>query len=207
MASLPIPSRRIDRWLRWLHLYAGLFLSPFMVVFALSAIYLNHPGMSAKPAEPTRREATIQMPEGLKGLDLAKDVMRQTGVQGEVEFFPPDSAGPRISVPVVTPSHKITINANLSEKKATISERPTTFAERVNYLHKFPGPHLVGFRGNWVFTRMWGIFADGTVYLILFVTLTGIYIWFLVRSERVRGLAFFAAGCICFAAVLFALIR
>lgn len=204
---MPILPRRFDRWVRLLHLYAGLFLSPFLVVFALSAICLNHPGMSAKPVEPTRREVAVQAPEGLKGLDLAKEIMRHTGVQGEVEFFPPDAQGPRISVPVGTPSRKITINANLSEKKATISERPTTFSERVNYLHKYPGPHLVGFRGNWVFTRIWGVFADGTVYLVLFVTMTGIYIWFIVRSDRMRGLAFFAAGCICFVAVVLALIR
>ena len=202
----PIPSARIYRWLRLLHLYGGLFVSPFLVVFALSAIVLNHPGMTSRPPEPTRREATIQAPSGLKGLDLAKEVMRQTGVQGEVEFFPADAQGPRISVPVGTPSRKITINANLNEGKATISERPATFSERVNYLHKYPGPHLAGFRGNWVFTRIWGVFADGTVYLLLFVTVTGIFICFLVKSERLRGLAFFAAGCICFVAVLMALI-
>jgi len=207
MASSLVLLKRWYRWFRLVHLYGGLFVSPFVVVFALSAIVLNHPWMSSRPAEPTRREATIDVPAGLKGLELAKEVMRQTGVRGEIDFFPPDAQGPRLNIPVSTPGQKITINANLASKTATVSERTTTFSERVNYLHKSPGPHLVGFRGNWVFTRIWSVLADATVYVLLLVTATGVYLWALVKAERKRGLVFLGAGCLCFALAVLALVR
>ena len=33
---------RLDRWMRWLHLYTSLFLVPWMTVYAISAFCLNH---------------------------------------------------------------------------------------------------------------------------------------------------------------------
>ena len=33
---------RWDRWMRALHLYTGLFLVPWMTVYAMSAFCLNH---------------------------------------------------------------------------------------------------------------------------------------------------------------------
>lgn len=202
-----ISSGRIYRWLRLLHLYGGLFVSPLLVVFAISAILINHPSLQSSPAEPTRRQVSIDVPGGLKGLDLAKEVMRQTGVTGEIDFFSEQAQGPRISVPVSRPSVKITITADLAAKTANISTRAATFGERMIYLHKYPGPHVANIRGNWVFTRAWGVLADGTVYLLLFVTVTGIYIWYIVKSERKRGLVFLGAGCVAFVVVLLALMR
>ena len=32
----------VDRWMRWLHLYPGLFLMPWLLVYGISALCLNH---------------------------------------------------------------------------------------------------------------------------------------------------------------------
>jgi hypothetical protein len=39
-----------DRWMRALHLYTGLFLVPWMTVYAVSAFCLNHNEWIASPA-------------------------------------------------------------------------------------------------------------------------------------------------------------
>jgi hypothetical protein len=207
MGSLRFLSPRLNYWLRVLHGYAGLFVSPFLVVFAVSAILLNHPSALPDPAAATRREVALQMTDGLKGMDLARAIMAQAGVSGEIDYFPEQAQGPRVRVPVSRPGQKITIDADLSAKTARIEARAASLGESLIYLHKYPGPHNANIRGNWVFTRLWGVLADGTVYLILFISATGIYIWLLAKAERKSGMVFVAAGCVCFALVVLALLR
>jgi hypothetical protein len=66
--------------------------------------------------------------------------------------------------------------------------------ESLAYLHKMPGPHNVDIRGNWWPTRLWGAAADATIYLVLFITLTGLYLWWSLRAERRVGVVILSAG-------------
>lgn len=201
---MPFPAKRFDRWFRLLHLYGGLFVSPFLILFAVSAILLNH-GWRPTAVEPSRRDVSIQAPADLKGLDLGKEILRQTGVEGEIDYV--DLKGNRLRLPVTRPGRKFTVTADLAKQSATIEERPTFFGERLIYLHKSPGPHNAAVRGNWVATRIWGVLADGTVYLLLLVTTSGIYLWYLVRPERRRGMVFLAVGCLSLVLLVLSLTR
>ena len=64
-------SPRVSPLVRDFHLYVGLFLSPFVLLFAISVVFLVHawlPGAAAKPA--TRAATEISLPadfEKLKG--------------------------------------------------------------------------------------------------------------------------------------------
>jgi hypothetical protein len=206
MSLPPASPPRLQRWVRYLHLCAGLFVSPFVAVFAVSAILYNHPGR-ASPAPTTSRQVPIRAPSGLTGLELARDLMRQTNVRGEVVYLNVQGGGSRLSFPVDRPTHKYWVRADLTAGTATVEERRATWAERLTFLHKYPGPHLLGLRGNWVFTRVWAVLSDASVYLLLLASVTGIYLWLLVRSQRRAGLLCLAAGCVSFVAVLLALTR
>jgi len=190
--------------MRGLHLYMGLFISPFLVIFALSAILLNHGWRAPGATAATHYQVAIALPESLKGLERAKEVLRQANLVGEVDFFQDTAEGFRIFVS--RPTRKITISANLSAKTADVQQRPATLAESLVYLHKYPGPHNANIRGNWLFTRLWGVLADGTVYLLLFVLVAGLYLWLTLKSERTAGLVFLAAGGMSFAMLLVSLI-
>ena len=73
------------------------------------------------------------------------------------------------------------------------------------YLHKMPGQHLANLRGNWVYMRLWRWLADGAVYAVLFLTLSGLYLWAVLRAERRIGIALIAAGGVSFLVSLYAL--
>ncbi len=66
--------------------------------------------------------------------------------------------------------------------------------EALNYLHKMPGPHNVRFRGNWVYMSWWAVTADAVVYGILFLTVSGLYLWWKIKGERAVGWALLAGG-------------
>jgi len=51
-------------------------------------------------------------------------------------------------------------------------------------------------------TTTWGWVADATVYITLLLTLSGIYLWVLVREERKAGIVVLGAGAVSFVAVL-----
>jgi hypothetical protein len=61
-------------------------------------------------------------------------------------------------------------------------------------------------RGNWFWTRVWRWLADGTVYLVLFVSSTGLYLWFSIKAERRIGFALLGAGAVSFFALLYGLV-
>jgi len=41
--------------------------------------------------------------------------------------------------------------------------------------------------------------------LLLFVSTTGVYLWFAIRAERRTGIALLAAGAVCFAGFVYVL--
>jgi hypothetical protein len=69
-----------------------------------------------------------------------------------------------------------------------------------------PGPHNVAIRGNWVTTQVWRVFADATIYLTLFITMSGIYLWWVLKAERRIGFMLLSAGLVTFFALVYVVI-
>ena len=62
-------------------------------------------------------------------------------------------------------------------------------------------------RMNWLVMRVWSWCADGTVYLLGLVTVTGVYLWYAIRAERRIGFVLLAAGTLSFVVLTYALIH
>jgi hypothetical protein len=192
-------------WTRDLHLYIGLFLSPFVLVFAISTLFLNH---AWKPWETTQAQtmsAQIQVPAGLERLALARQVLAQLGVSGEIEFIRYLPKENRLILPVTKPGSRVSIDVELGTGRATVERRDTGIWDALVYMHRSPGPHNVALRGNWFYMRLWRWFADATVYLVLFLSVSGVYLWAVLKAERRIGLLLLGAGVASFLMVIYAL--
>jgi hypothetical protein len=201
---------------RDLHLYAGLFISPFVLLFAISVFFLVHawaPGCSPDPAAPGRSVSGLHLPpdvENLSGrerVEALRDVLEQAGVRGEIGFIRHIPKERRLVAPVSVPGRETTVDIDLSAGNALIVERETGLADAFITLHKSPGPHLANIRMNWFPMLVWSWLADATVYLVLFITVTGIYLWTALRAERRVGVVLLAAGAFSFFGVIYALVR
>ncbi len=206
----PDPLRRsLRRWTRNLHLYLGLFVSPFVLVYAVSAIQLNHSlmpwGGRSAPTAPTRT-MRIVVTNADDGLAVAREVRRQVGIAGEIGYVNRKPGGSRVSFPIEWPGHVTHVKVDLTAGVATIEQQDTGAWDAMVYLHKMPGPHNASIRGNWLYTRVWGWLADATVYLLLFLTASGVYLWTVIRADRSTGLRVLAAGVLSFVALVFAII-
>jgi hypothetical protein len=60
---------------------------------------------------------------------------------------------------------------------------------------------------NWFPIRISRWFADGTVYLLFFLSVSGIYLWTVLRTERRVGIALIAVGAFSFFGIVYALAR
>lgn len=108
-------------------------------------------------------------------------------------------------IPVMKPGQKVTLDLNLKAGTATVRRSESGMLGALIYLHKSPGPHLRDIRGNWVYTRLWRPFADSAAYFILFLAVSGIYLWAVLTAERRAGLILLGAGFIIFTGLLYAL--
>lgn len=203
-----VASTTLHRRTRDLHLYLGLFLSPFVLVYAASAIVLNHawlPWGGRDGGVTERRTVRVTVPAGGDGLAVAKDIQRQVDVRGEVGWVSRKPELQRLSFPIETPGRVTEVRVDLASRLATVEQRRTGVWDAAVELHKLPGPHNVKLRGNWVFMRLWGWLADATVYLLLFLTVSGVYLWTVLRAERRIGLVLLGAGAASFVALLLAI--
>ncbi len=199
--------------LRNLHLNVGLFLSPFIVIFSVSVFFLVHswiPG--AKQAPATRIVTDVVFPENVESakgheqIAALRSVLDRLNVRGEIGFVRYIPRDRRFVLPVTQPGRQTAVELNVGARTASIATNATGIADAMVYLHKMPGPHNVAIRGNTFHVQVWRWLADATVYLLLFVSVSGIYLWAVLKADRRVGLSLLAAGALSFGGLIYALI-
>ncbi len=199
--------RAFYRWTRDLHLWLGLFLSPFLVVYAVSTVLVNHNVRTAQDAaRETSEPASVVVPDTEDRIALGKDIIAQLGLTGELGGVRRQPAQNRIIVPVNVPGKRRVVTVDTTTGLATVETTTTGLLNGLVYLHFAPGQHLVGISGNWLGMRLWHWMADATVYIVLFLSATGVYLWTVLRAERKAGLIFLGAGAATFTALVLGLL-
>ena len=201
------------RWTRDLHLYFGLFISPYLLLFAASVFFLNHAKVAPDKWSTVETFQNVQMPDAIdraQGKDAiarAQAILQQVGVSGEIGFTRFVRQTRHFVFPVSKPGVETNVDVDVDAHTATVSRRPTSMWEAFAYLHKMPGPHNAAIRGNWAGTRVWRWFADATIYLVLFITISGIYLWWTLKVERRIGAVLLSAGIMTFLGLIYVVIR
>jgi hypothetical protein len=196
---------RFYRLVRDLHLYLGLFISPFVLVFSVSVFYFVHYRTPTLPPEASRPRivSSLNLPADLSKLsgrplvDALKPILENMNVPGEIGFIQRVQEETLI-IPVSIPGRATTVSLNVARREASIVTRETGRADALMTLHKSPGGHGQSIRMNWFPMKVWQWFADATVYLTLFITVSGIYLWYALRAERRIGFILLFAGTVTF---------
>ena len=206
---------RLYRLIRDLHLYFGLFISPFVLVFAVTVFFIVHawrPGF-ASGTSTTRVVSALPLPGDLQKLsgrpliDALKPALEKAGVHGEVGFVQNLVNEEKLIIPVTIPGREMTVSIRVTNGEATVVTRETGLADALLTLHKSPGQHGPSIRMNWFYMRAWRWMADATVYLVLFISVSGIYLWYVLRAERSVGYILLFAGALSFFVMAYALSR
>jgi len=204
---------RFYRLIRDLHLYLGLFISPFVLVFAISVFFLVHTWLPkiAPETSNTRVVSALPLPGDLQTLsgraliDALKPALEKADVHGEVGFLQHLVKEEKLIIPVTVPGRQTIVTISTASREATIVTRETGLADAMATLHRSPGEHAPAIRMNWFYMQEWRWLADTTAYLILFISVSGIYLWYVLRAERRVGFVLLFAGALSFFGLAYAL--
>src|SRR5215471_15579613 len=100
--------------IRDLHLYLGLFISPFVLVFAISVFFLVHSWLpKIGSVTSTKRVVSVSpIPQELRTLsgrpliDALKPVLEKAGVRGEFGFVRRLVKEKKLVIPVIIPGRE-----------------------------------------------------------------------------------------------------
>src|SRR5512141_2943068 len=140
-------NKRFYSTVRDLHLYLGLFLAPFVLLFSISVFFLVHawmPGLKNLPGPP-RVVADVAFPANIESLDgrARVDALRTAlpamGVVGEIGFVQHIPKQRRLVFPVSVPGRETRIELDLATHTARITQRDSGIWDGLVALHKSPG--------------------------------------------------------------------
>lgn len=192
-----------------LHLYTGLFISPFIITFGVSVLVLNHSNIASNATSGKtvfERKLKLQsIPYDATDLGTGKAISRLLSIPGEVDHV--FKGKDKISIGIIRPGLETNIEINTLNDSVVIKQQEKGALGAAAYLHKMPGPHLAMFRKNTVFMKIWSLLADATVYLILFLTVSGIFLWYFLKVERKAGLYAITLGILLFITLLALLLK
>src|SRR5438876_6667545 len=152
---------RFYRLIRDLHLYLGLFISPFVLVFAISVFFLVHTWRPRIASETSAARvvsalplpANLQMLSGRPLIDALKPTLEKADVRGEVGSVRHMVKEQKLIILVTVPGRETTVSISIASREATIVTRETGLAGALVTLHKYPGQHGPNIRMNWFYTR------------------------------------------------------
>ena len=188
-----------DRVMRVSHLYTGLFLVPWMMVYAISAFCLNHytwfDALKLTPKWVTVRQATYTADAAFPKLpeEQAVVLLRHLDLEGPHNIMGTPTAN-QLSLwrSCAAGNYRITWQRQNS-RLLVEQQQPASFYSFVNNLHfirGYPHPYLA--------TQVWAVVVDITAISTIIWVISGIWLWARKPRERRLGGLCLAAGCLLF---------
>lgn len=174
--------------IRRIHMYAGLALTPWVLMYALSTMVMNHrEHLGTKPPEFTKveeRRYEAVFPEGAKPRQQGEQVLRDLGMEGAF------TAGLRNGALVVNRLDLLQPKRiTLKDGSLLIEAAETKPAQTLERMHR-----RRGYSQPFWTDRVWGGLVDGFIVVMLAWAFTGVWLWWELRVTRRLGAAFLVAG-------------
>ncbi len=182
------------------HLYMGLFLLPWVVMFGVSSIPINHP--SPEPASWTRlAEHTFDAPAPAASDNLrplGREMMNAAGIGGGYYVY---RVNPR-QVQVGHPDFlaPVRINYFVDQRRLVVERRPFALRPFLSGLHTRGGYDMGGF-----WDSVWAVVVDVVSVALILWIFSGLLMWWSLPVTRGWGWLALASGTTCFAVIIWTL--
>jgi hypothetical protein len=190
----------VRRWNRKLHFYLGLYLVFFVWLFAFTGLLLNHTQWKfaefwdSRQEISSERDIVVPLPGG--DLAQARDLMRQLGIRGELDWTTTRSDPNRFEFRASRPGQIFEIKADLARHKAAVKRIDLNAWGMMRILHTFTGVRLDDARNrrDWVLTSVWAWTMDAVAVGLIVMVLSSYYMWYELPQKRRLGLVVLALG-------------
>jgi hypothetical protein len=188
--------------IRRTHLYLGMFLMPWLLVYGLSTLTLNHREWFAQylPAEPQflplwEKPQPLIVPLQDGNLrEVVRALLDAHSLQGP--FFA-QQQGRRININVQNFIEPIKVTYDLDRQLLRAEKKKFSLVEVLVRLH-----FRVGYNGGGTLATIWPMFVDLFCATMLIWIITGLILWWKVRDSRRWGWVTISAGFLAIAVLL-----
>lgn len=188
-----------SKLLRRIHLYLALFLTPWMLMYALSTMAMNHRKSFPETPPPyaTLRDTSfdITLPDTENHRTQAAVLLAALQLDGAFTAQRRPGGPLIITRQTALAPHRITFDP--STRRLLIEQqqfRPNTFLERMHRRRGLSQPFLAD--------TLWSLSVDLVIAAMLFWALSGLWLWWEMRATRSFGALAAAAGLALFALYL-----
>jgi hypothetical protein len=188
VAEAGTSSPPVSRIVRRVHMYLGLFLVPWMFMYAASTLVMNHrefvQSFYATKAPPMVRERELDFsrtfPADTTREQMAKVILGDTGLEGAHRVSGGNGKPLVIDRQCAFMPRRITWDP--SSQKIVIEKqefRSATFLERMHRRRGYQHPYAL--EDTWAFS------VDLAVVTMVFWSLSGLWLWWELRPTRFWG--------------------
>ncbi|MBL9199766.1 MAG: hypothetical protein JNL39_04625 [Opitutaceae bacterium] len=177
-----------SRLIRRTHMYLALFLTPWMIIYALSGLALNHGetvrGWFGRIPEFERideRPYAAAFPADATPRQMAGQILADLGLAGTFNLPPNQPAGRLVIMRnAAFAAHRITWFR--AESRLLVEKQAYTAPVIVNRAHFRSGYHQ-----PYLAAKIWGAVVDLAIVGMLFWILSGILMWWEIKPARAWG--------------------
>lgn len=186
-------------WYRRLHYFLGLYFLFFIWLFALTGLLLNHSWLFAEfwpQRKVTTAERAIQRPTSDVPLEQAREVMRQLGVAGEIQWLATKPDATRLEFRVTRPGLQFDLKADWPQARATVQRTEVNAWGVTRVLHTFTGVRANDPKNerDWIVTKLWAYSMDAVAVGLVVMVVSGLVMWLALPGKRVWGCVALASG-------------
>ncbi len=205
---------RTDRIMRWLHLYTGLFLVPWMAVYATSALVMNHgKWFNERFMEPPEWKVIREIdftpddtfPAGKTAetrQEQAAAILKLLDLDGP-HFARPNPPHPKLFIHRASGAGHYMIKWHSDESRIVVErQRPFSAVRLIHFLH-----FRHGYNRSYLVSSIWGLMVDVVGVSLWLWIVSGVYIWARRPKKRLLGGICLSAGLILFAILTVVLCR
>src|SRR5262245_31721539 len=194
--KVEIALSKMSRLVRRVHMFSGLFLAPWMVMYPLSTLVMTHGDYvfsfypSKNPAMVTERELDYSrsFPTNTTREQIGLQILGDLGLDGTHDVH-----GGRNGKPIViNRQHALTARRSTFDAaahKVSIEReefRAPTFLERMHRRRGYNQPYTL--------EDTWGFSVDVAVVVMAFWSLSGVWLWWELKTTRYWGAVSLVAG-------------
>jgi len=169
----------IYKFLRNTHLLLGLFSFLFLMMYGVSSVQMVHTTWFDLKPRVIESEATLAR-DVTNPRDAGRQLMDQGLVKGELQQIRNTGAG--YNFRVVRPGTVYEVDYVAQTGATKIRTSVATFMGMLNRIH-----HVGGLWHEYTLTNVWAVFVGVISVMLILLSLTGIYLWFKIHTERLIG--------------------
>lgn len=187
------------RWIRNTHLLLGLGIGLFLLMYGLSALQMAHPSWFDLKPTVTRASLVIAASEAVTPRTLAGKLIREHGLRGDLTEVKAIAGG--FQFRIVRPGENVLVEYSRQNGLAKLEWNALGFMAFLNRFHESAGVHH-----TYAWLNVWGVLSAVISIALIVISLTGIYLWFRLKQERLTG-AILMGLCLVFSLTLLVLLR